>query len=274
METLFFDRPEGKLAYDDNGTGPLVVCAPGMGDLRGEYRFLKDQLVSAGFRVITMDLRGHGESSVPWPDYTIANQGHDLVALIRSLNAGPAVVIGNSMSAATAIWTAAEAPELVDRLVLIGPAVRGDGTTANHLMYKALFARPWGPAMWLWYFNTLYPTHKPDDFEAYRALLRTNLSQPGRMEALKAMMLEPKTPAETRMPEVTAPVLAVMGTQDPDFKDPEAEARWVADTLKGRYQMIAGAGHYPHAELPEVTGPTILAFLQNLKEKQVPVYAA
>lgn len=274
MATLFFERPDGKLAYDDDGSGPLVICAPGMGDLRAEYRFLRDQLVSAGFRVITLDLRGHGESSVPWPDYTIAIQGSDLVALIRSLEAGPAMVIGNSMSAATAIWAAAEAPELVNALVLLGPAARGDGTSLNHLMYKTLFARPWGPAMWLWYFNTLYPTRQPEDFEAYRAALRANLSQPGRLEALKMMMLEPKTPAEMRMPEVAAPVLVLMGTKDPDFKDPEAEAHWVAETLKGRYQMIEGAGHYPHAEMPEISGPIIIEFLQSLKEKQVQVNAA
>ncbi len=60
MNTQFLKRPEGAIAYDDTGSGPLVVCAPSMGDVRGEYRFLASQLVTAGHRVVTMDLRG------PW----------------------------------------------------------------------------------------------------------------------------------------------------------------------------------------------------------------
>ena len=39
MNTQFLMHEGGKIAYDDAGTGPLVLCAPSMGDLRGEYRF-------------------------------------------------------------------------------------------------------------------------------------------------------------------------------------------------------------------------------------------
>jgi hypothetical protein len=56
-----------------------------------------------------------------------------------------------------------------------------------------------------------------------------------------------------------------MGSKDPDFKQPEAEAKWVADHLHGSYTMIKDAGHYPHAEMPEVTGPLMLSFLQSLR---------
>jgi hypothetical protein len=55
-----------------------------------------------------------------------------------------------------------------------------------------------------------------------------------------------------------------MGSQDPDFKNPEAEAKWVAEHLKAEYRMIETAGHYPHAEMPDVTGPLMLKFIQSL----------
>jgi pimeloyl-ACP methyl ester carboxylesterase len=54
-------------------------------DWRQEYRFLVPQLVDAGYRVVTMDVRGHGESSVSWPDYSVAGIGADALALIRLL---------------------------------------------------------------------------------------------------------------------------------------------------------------------------------------------
>src|SRR5258708_8045411 len=67
--TRYLEVPGGRLAYDDTGTGPLVVCLPGLGDLRASYRFLAPRLVAAGYRVVPMDLRGLGESSTGWPDY-------------------------------------------------------------------------------------------------------------------------------------------------------------------------------------------------------------
>ena len=76
--TQFLKLPGGQIAYDDSGgAGPLVICVPGLGDMRQQYRFLGPRLVAAGFRAVTMDLPGHGESSVDWPDYSPAIVGAD-----------------------------------------------------------------------------------------------------------------------------------------------------------------------------------------------------
>ena len=80
MTTRFFEQSKGTIAYDDSqGDGELVLMLPGMGDLRSEYRFLAPALVSAGYRVVTADLRGHGESSVDWPEYTLPAAGQDIL---------------------------------------------------------------------------------------------------------------------------------------------------------------------------------------------------
>jgi pimeloyl-ACP methyl ester carboxylesterase len=89
MATKYFQQENGKIAYDDTGEGPLVVCVPSLGDVRGEYRFVIPQLVSAGYRVVSMDVRGHGETSIEWSDYTVAAIGKDVIALVRELNVGP-----------------------------------------------------------------------------------------------------------------------------------------------------------------------------------------
>jgi len=266
VNTSFLDQQDGRIAYDDAGSGPLVVCVPSMGDVRGEYRFLAPQLAAAGYRVVTMDLRGLGESSVQWPDFSVAGVGSDLVALIRSLQAGPAVIVGCSMAAGAAVWAAAEAPELVAGLLLIGPFVRGRTSRLGKLLYSTLFARPWGAAAWLRYYATLYPTRKPADFAAYSAALRANLAAPGRLEALQQMLFASKDASEERLPRVKAPALVLMGSQDPDFKQPEAEAQWVANSLHARYAIVPGAGHYPHAEMPDITGPLALSFVQSAHE--------
>lgn len=268
MATQFFQHQNGTLAYDDAGRGPLVIGVPSMGDVRGEYRFLAPQLVAAGYRAVSLDVRGHGESSTAWSDFSVAAIGSDILALIRHLDAGPAYVIGTSMGAGAGVWAAAEAPDLIRGLVLIGPFVRGAGDKFLQLMFTVMFARPWGPSMWLKYFNTLYPTRQPADFAAYTAALHANLKAPGRLEALHKMLMASKLASEERLPRVTAPVKVLMGSKDRDFKDPEAEAKLVADSLRGTYQMIENAGHYPHAEMPDIVGPIILSTLKEFHERQ------
>jgi pimeloyl-ACP methyl ester carboxylesterase len=273
MATQFLDVPGGRIAYDDQSSGPLVVCVPGMGDVRGEYRFLASQLVAASYRVVTVDLRGHGESSVGWPDYGKPAIGGDIVALIRQLDAGPARIIGTSYAAGAAVCAAAQAPELVAGLVLVGAFVRDHGSVLqqrlNRALYAILFADPWGATMWRNYVPRLYPTHRPEDFAAYLAALSANLRQSGRMHAFRRMMATSSTATEAALTSVRAPALVLMGTRDPDFKSPEHEAAWIASQVHGTVQLIDGAGHYPHAELPDATGRAILAFLAGTREQQV-----
>jgi pimeloyl-ACP methyl ester carboxylesterase len=266
MTTKYLNNENGKIAYDDVGHGPLVVCIPSMGDVRGEYRFLIPQLVSAGYQVVSMDVRGLGETSTDWNDYSVAGIGKDIIAQIRELKAGSAVIVGTSMAAGAAVWAAAEAPELIRGMIMVGPFVRGDGNWFLEALFSIMFARPWGPSMWVKYYSTLYPSRKPEDFADYTSALQTNLKEPGRLESLLQMIRASKRASEERIPKVHKPVMVLMGSKDPDFKNPESEAKWVAENLKGTYRMIENAGHYPHAEMPEVTGPLILTFMKSLPE--------
>lgn len=267
MTTKYFDNQHGQIAFEEQGSGPIVICVPSMGDLRGEYRHLLPRLVSAGFRVAAMDVRGHGESSTRWPDYSVAGVGADICTLLDVLGGEPAFLIGTSMAAGASVWAAAERPQAVRGLVLIGPFVRGETSWQSRFIYRVLFSRPWGPILWLKYYASLYPSRKPDDYTQYASSLRSNLSENGRMEALYQMMIASKSASEARLSMVTQPVLVLMGSKDPDFKDPPVEAEWVAGRLNGTCHIIPGAGHYPHAEMPEITGPLIQDFLVSAAKK-------
>jgi pimeloyl-ACP methyl ester carboxylesterase len=273
LPTQFLQRPNGIIAFDDSGTtGPLVVQVPGMGDLRHEYRFLTPQLVAAGFCVVSMDIRGHGESSVEWPDYSAAAVGSDIVALDRHLNAESAFIIGTSMAAGSAVWAAAEAPDLIAGQVLIGPFVRDlPGSFVDKVAIKLGMAGPWGVAVWSMFYKSLYPTTPPADLSAYREALKANLREPRRFVALQRMIQASKADCEARLGAVKAPTLVVMGTKDPDFKGPgpEAEATWLTQRLQGTLVMVEGAGHYPHAEMPMQVGPQIIAFLREPRKEVV-----
>jgi pimeloyl-ACP methyl ester carboxylesterase len=266
----FLTIGNGSIAYEDSGgVGPLVICVPGMGDVRRQYRFLAAALTKAGYRVVSMDLRGMGESSVDWHDYSAAAVGSDILALIAHLGVTRAFVIGNSMAAGAAVWAAAQEPDRISGIVLIGPFVRDvPAPWWSGPVLKVAMMRPWGAASWSMYYKSLYPTNPPADLDEYRSALRDNLKQPGRMEALQQMLAASKASCEARIPEVKAPVLVVMGSKDPDFGDPAAEANLVANRLHGHVIMIDGAGHYPHVEMPSEVEPAIIKFLGDVNGRE------
>ena len=125
--TEFVDVPGGRIADDENGSGPLVVLSHGIGDHRQVYRFLTPKLAQAGYRVANADLRGHGQSSMGWASITRTDVAGDLLALIDHLG-GPAVIVGHSISGGAATIAAVQAPDLVSAVVAAMPA--GIGTVA------------------------------------------------------------------------------------------------------------------------------------------------
>jgi pimeloyl-ACP methyl ester carboxylesterase len=263
--TGFITRPDGRIAYDIQGAGPLLVLVPGMGELRSSYRHLTPALVAAGYSVATTDLRGHGESDTSFTSYGDVATAGDIQALIEALG-GSAVIVGNSLAAGAAVIVAAEQPELVDGLVLVGPFVRNPPSNAfTRGLFRVMLAPPWIAAIWKSYMPTLYAGRKPDDFEEYRASVIANLKRKpyGKAFSLTARQTT-HDPAEAKLGAVTAPAIVVMGEKDPDFRDPAAEARWIADALDAEVVMVPDAGHYPQAQQPTITADAVLGFLATV----------
>jgi pimeloyl-ACP methyl ester carboxylesterase len=110
---------------------------------------LRPQLQAAGYRVVTMDVRGFGETSARWDDYSAHAVGRDALVLVAHLDAGPAVVLGNSFAAGAALWAAHDAPARVSGVVLLGPIVRDPKPTwVQTLALTIGFAGPW--SVWFW----------------------------------------------------------------------------------------------------------------------------
>ena len=128
-ETSYLRCAEGRIGYDVAGHGAQVMLVPGLGDLRAGDRFLASALRAAGYRVACTDLRSHGDSDATFTSYGDEETAGDVIALIEELG-GPAVVVGNSMGAWSAVLAAAQRPGLVSGLVLAGPFVRNPRTSA------------------------------------------------------------------------------------------------------------------------------------------------
>ncbi|MDQ1547561.1 MAG: hypothetical protein QOH69_2465 [Actinomycetota bacterium] len=263
MTTLMLDREDGRIAYDVRGSGPLVICAPGMGDIRQTFRYLVPALVDAGYRVATFDIRGHGESDTSFRSFDDDAEASDIIALAEHLGS-PAAVIGNSMGSAAGVIAAAQRPGLVTGLVLVGPFVRDPKVNlALRALMRAATAAPWAAPVWKSYLPSLYAGRKPADQAEFAARANTAMRRRGYAAAFSKTTHTSHDPAEAVLSSVKTPVLVVMGELDPDFPKPAVEASWIAERLDGEVLMVPEAGHYPQSQRPDLVNPAVVAFLNG-----------
>jgi len=271
--TEFFTVDGGTIAYEVTGSGPLVVLAHGMGDSRASYRFVVPKLVSAGYRVTAVDLRGCGESSTDWPAYTRTDIAGDLIALVRHLG-GPAVLVGHSISGGAVTIAAAQAPELIEGIVELGPFTRKQSIRLGDLrvrryrtgMTRLLMTGILGSVKW-WhkYLDVAFPVRKPADWADQLRRIEAKLSEPGRMKAMQRMGRSAPVDAGAQLGNVRCPALIVEGSLDPDWADPRAEGEAIVAAIPAglaKLEVIEGAGHYPHTQFPDETVALLLPFLK------------
>jgi pimeloyl-ACP methyl ester carboxylesterase len=257
-------RPEGRLAYDlTDGSGPLVVCLPGMAELRSSYRHLVPLLTARGYRVATLDLRGHGDSDATFSAYDDEALASDVLALVEELGE-PAYLVGNSMGAGAAVIAAARQPDAVLGLALIGPFVRNPtGGRIALLLYRLMLTKPWGPAALMAYYPKWLPGVRPEGYDEHRAAVAENLRRPGHWKAFVQTSRTTHDPAEASLGDVRAPAVVVMGADDVDWKDPAAEARWIGEQLGAEVLMAPGVGHYPQAQAPALVADAVDRLARN-----------
>ena len=262
-ETRYLAVPGGRIGYDVTGTGPLVVLVPGMGDLRSTYRLLTPELLAAGYRVATTDLRGHGDSDTGFDSYGDEATAGDIVALVDELGGGPATVVGNSLGAGATVIAAANRPDAITRIALLGPFVRNPKLNpVLKAVFALVMARPWIVWTWKAYLPTLYAGHRPADFAEFRDRVVAALRRPGYARAFAQTVRQTDhAQAEVRLGDVRAATLVVMGDKDPDFKDPTGEAQWIGQALHARVVLAADAGHYPQSQQPEATATALIDFM-------------
>jgi pimeloyl-ACP methyl ester carboxylesterase len=254
----------GTIAYELHGVGPLVVCLPGMGDLRSSYRYLAPALVEAGYRVALVDLRGHGDSSSTFAEYNDEATARDTIALLEHL--GSAVIVGSSMAAGSAAIVAAQRPDLVDGLVLTGPFLRNPKVNpVLAAIMRIATATPLVAATWKAYLPTLFAGRKPDDFAEQSARTIDAIRRPGYARAFSLTTRTTHAPAEAVVDDIHTPTLVVMGELDPDFPKPADEAAWIAGHLDATVLMVPDAGHYPHVQQPEIVSRAVVDFLSSIQ---------
>lgn len=129
-------RGDVVLRGESAGEGPAIVLAHGLTATRRYVVHGSNALVRRGFRLVSYDARGHGESD-PAPersDYVYPDLSADLSAIVdEQAGEGSMVLAGHSMGAHTIASLVLERPERVAAIVIIGPATVGTPLTEESL---------------------------------------------------------------------------------------------------------------------------------------------
>ena len=233
---------------------PVVVLSCSLGTDLSMWE-PQAQRLSERMRVLRYDLRGHGRSPVPPGPYSIADLGGDLLALLDRLEIPRASLCGVSIGGMTSIWTAANAPERVERLVVCCSSAYLDPEGTYRDRARAVREHGIEPlvdaALGRWFTAGFAETHP-----AVVQLRRQNLlatpaeGYAGCCEALADMDLRDS------LADVRAPTLVISGREDP--ATPPEHGRLIADGIPAaRFDVVADAAHLANLQQPELVGALI-----------------
>lgn len=114
-----------ELEYAEHGAGAAVLLIHGMAADRQALAPLAAEIAATGLgaRALVYSRRGYGSSSAPEPylGTTVAEQSEDAVAVLRSLDAAPAIVVGEDFGALVALDLLLRRGDLVSGAVLADP---------------------------------------------------------------------------------------------------------------------------------------------------------
>jgi pimeloyl-ACP methyl ester carboxylesterase len=126
MLTKDFAFEGHRLVYDEYGSGDrVVVLLPGLLFSRKMHAPLAETLADSGYRVLCLDLLGHGESDRPpemW-SYGMSAFGRQTIALLDAADVKQAVIGGTSLGANATLEAAAAAPERVKGMLVEMPVL-------------------------------------------------------------------------------------------------------------------------------------------------------
>lgn len=241
-----------------NPNGEPLLLLHGYTDTSRSWSLMAPYL--ADYRLIIPDQRGHGAADAPTCCYSTQVFADDARQLIDALGVQKAAVLGHSMGSMVAITMAAEYPDRVSKIVLIGstalvPVRRSDWLYDNVAQLKepldpsSKFMREWHPA------NQPTPVDPAFASEAMKELLKVPL------HVWRGVIRElTDVPVGRHAADVKVPVLILSGARDPLF--PAEHHASLQEAFPGsEAHRFPGLGHNPLWERPRELGELIASFL-------------
>jgi len=252
MATL--NRGGVNLYYEVHGEGPVVLLTHGYS---ATSQMWQGQVgpISAGHKLVTWDMRGHGRSDSP-DDPALYSEAHtvaDMAALLDAVGAKSAIVGGLSLGGYMSLAFHRVHPERVKALLIIdtGPGYKNDEARDG------------------WNRNALktalrYETEGLAVLSAGSAERRTaqHASAKGLALAARGMLTQRDAGVITSLPDIRVPSVVIVGSEDTPFL---AASDYMTAKIPGAQKVvIEGAGHAANLDKPEAFNAALMGFLERL----------
>ena len=254
----YIDIRGARLHYLEQGSGKPIIC---FHSTPASAEFYRPQLEHFGknYRVIAVDLRGHGESEKPRGEYRISAFLEDYVELFEKLELEDFVLVGCSVGGIVAQLYALEHGERLRGLVLIGsPCSRRGRDVAG--FHKAVTEKGWESVVRDLVDKQLHPTAPRDVKEwAVKEYLKTPLYV--RQQEEEALLAEIHHTERVR--DIRVPALLVAG--ESEEREIYEQMEFMSNHLPdAEWHVVKNAAHVPNFERPAEFNSIMRGFLKRI----------
>ena len=252
---------EINIAYTDEGQGTPLVFLHAFPLSKVMWKPQVHALMDS-YRVITLDLPGHGESDALLWNFTLDDYAKDVIGLLDHLNIGEAVFIGLSMGGYTLFSLYRNFPDRVKAMVLADTRAQADnqegkaGRRAMAQLAHKKGASAIADVMLPKLLAPLTAQRRPDIVDQVRTMI---LHTPTEGIIVDLMVMAARPDSTDLLSKITCPTLIMVG--EDDVATPIAESHYMADRIASSTLVtIPGAGHLSNFEHPAAFNQSLQNF--------------
>ncbi len=254
--------------YELSGSGRCFTMIHGSGDnLKAWYNQVP--AFSQRYRMLTYDVRGHGQTELPEGELTTELWVEDLYALLKALNISETILLGFSMGGMIALEFTLTHPEMVKALILSnsrGTVSRSEEemrqmearrqTLIEAMKKEGMEAVVKDRVDHI--FSPGFARRNPETFRRYRSILLENDAE----AYLRVMQRMVRSTTPPNLSKITCPTLIIAGEHDPSSGPAAAKA--TQEAIRGSQLKVFPTGHPTALEQPREYNVTVLTFLAEV----------
>ncbi len=264
MKTGFVHTADYTVQYSELGKGPALVFLHGyLESLNIWTSFIK--ALPGGFRVVSIDLPGHGQSGIPGPVSAMEEMARSVVAVLDHLEIQKSFVVGHSMGGYTALAMLEHHPERLRGISLFHSHPLADSAAVIEKRNREIRIVEQGHS------NLLVQQNIPNMFaEDTLALFKKELhftqriarqtTDAGIIAAIRGLMARPDRSAVLAAAQV--PCLQIIGKKDKYISFEEVSMRTLLPAGSERL-ILEHSGHMGFFEEKQTAAAGILKFLNR-----------
>lgn len=259
-----FNTGDGEIKFDDSGKGNAILFLHSFNQSRLMWERQLDHFLSLGYRVIAMDIRGHGESEFVPGKHTVDHFADDAIKLLEHLGVRKAYVAGLSLGGYIALGIWRKRKDLIAGLILSGTKAAADteeikerrrgqirlideeglgrfvANTYRRLAERTARERPWTVEF-------MQMLSRSDPPEVVKATLEALMEKPDDTSALES---------------IDVPTLIIVGEED-HFTPPHLSEDMKNRVKGSELRIFPDAGHFCVLDIPENYSRTVEDFMKN-----------